>query len=328
MGRGGGSHGGGGHSGGRSFGGRSGGGFGGRTPGGGRGPGGPGFGGPGFGGPGFGGPPPGGPGWGGPRRRWGGPIFPGGFRGFGGPGRSGGCSGCSVFILLIIVIFAIASVMIPNRNGSQSDTEIAVSRTERTAVTGTVTYGSWYLDELGYIDHDTDLTDGLKYFYSQTGIQPYVMLLQYDESIWPNGNWSETEAEDYLAQVYKDTFSDNGHMILAYFACENDSEDMDGMFYIYYGSAAYSIMDAEAETIFWSYFDMNYNNLDLSIAEFIGQTFEETADNIMHIESSGNNTLLKAAAIFAVICVVVIVAGIVIAKRAGRKDSEDFNTHM
>ena len=154
------------------------------------------------------------------------------------------------------------------------------------------------------------------------------MLLRYDESIWPNGNWSETEAEDYLAQVYKDTFSDNGHMILAYFACENDSEDMDGMFYIYYGSAAYSIMDAEAETIFWSYFDMNYNNLDLSIAEFIGQTFEETADNIMHIESSGNNTLLKAAAIFAVICVVVIVAGIVIAKRAGRKDSEDFNTHM
>ena len=311
MGRGGGSHGGGGHSGGRSFGGR-GGGFGG-SPGRGR-------------GPGFGGPPPGGPGWGGPRRRWGGPVFSGGGFGWPGPGRRGGF-GCSAAIIVIIFILAFVPLFL-NNGSVQESSEITVSFTKRTAVTGTDTYSEWYLDELNFIDHDTDLTDGLKYFYSQTGIQPYVMLLDYNDSIWLDGKWSEDAAEKYLAQVYKDTFSDNGHMILAYFACENDSEDMDGMFYIYYGSAAYSIMDAEAETIFWSYFDMNYNNLDLSIAEFIGQTFEETADNIMHIESSGNNTLIKAAVVFAVICAVVLIAGIVIARRASRKDAEDFNSHM
>ena len=149
------------------------------------------------------------------------------------------------------------------------------------------------------------------------------MLLDYDESLWDGGNWNEDAAEQYLAQVYEDTFSDNGHLIFAYFACENDTEDMDGMFYFYYGSAAYSIMDDEAETIFWSYFDMNYNNLDLSIAEFIGQTFEETADNIMHVGTSGNSTLIKAAVIFAVICVVAIIIGIVVAKRAAKKDSMD-----
>ena len=319
MGRGGGSHGGGGHSGGRSFGGRSGGGFGG-SHGGGRGPGGPGF-----GGPGFGGPPPGGPGirgpggWGarrgGPRRRWGGPIFPGG--GFRGPG------GCSTVILLVIIILAVISFVAPDWGSSRQDIDVTVSRTERTAVTGTQTYSDWYVDELGFIDHDTDLTDGLKYFYSKTGIQPYVMLLDYDESLWDGGNWNEDAAEQYLAQVYEDTFSDNGHLIFAYFACENDTEDMDGMFYFYYGSAAYSIMDDEAETIFWSYFDMNYNNLDLSIAEFIGQTFEETADNIMHVGTSGNSTLIKAAVIFAVICVAAIIIGIVVAKRAAKKDSMD-----
>lgn len=319
MGRGGGSHGGGGHSGGRSFGGRSGGGFGG-SHGGGRGPGGPGFGGPGFGGPppggpGFGGPGGWGPGWGGPRRRWGGPIFPGG--GFRGPG------GCSTVILLVIIILAVISFVAPDWGSSRQDIDVTVSRTERTAVTGTQTYSDWYVDELGFIDHDTDLTDGLKYFYSKTGIQPYVMLLDYDESLWDGGNWNEDAAEQYLAQVYEDTFSDNGHLIFAYFACENDTEDMDGMFYFYYGSAAYSIMDDEAETIFWSYFDMNYNNLDLSIAEFIGQTFEETADNIMHVGTSGNSTLIKAAVIFAVICVAAIIIGIVVAKRAAKKDSID-----
>ena len=326
MGRGGGSHGGGGHSGGRSFGGRSGGGFGG-SQGGGRGPGGPGFGGPGFGGPppggpGFGGPGGWGPRWGGPRRRWGGPIFPGGGFGWGGPGRRGGCGCFSVIVVLIILLIAFSYIR-PAFYPSQGNTEVTVSRTERTAVTGTQTYGDWYVDELGFIDHDTDLTDGLKYFYSKTGIQPYVMLLDYDESLWDGGNWNEDAAEQYLAQVYEDTFSDNGHLIFAYFACENDTEDMDGMFYFYYGSAAYSIMDDEAETIFWSYFDMNYNNLDLSIAEFIGQTFEETADNIMHVGNAGNNTLIRAAVIFAVICVVVIIVGIVVAKRAGKKDTTD-----
>ena len=146
------------------------------------------------------------------------------------------------------------------------------------------------------------------------------MLLEYDPSVWINGEWNENAAEEYLAQVYNDTFSDNGHMIFAYFACENDSEDMDGTFYLYYGSAAYSIMDHEAETIFWSYFDMNYNNLDLSIAEFIGQTFRETADNIMHISTDGNNTLVTAAVVFAVICVIVVIIGIIVAKKANTRE--------
>ena len=305
MGRGSGSHGGGGHSGGQSFGGRSGGGFSG-----GGGPGGPGPGGPHFGGPHFGG----------PRGRWGGPVFHWGFPGWGGPGRRGG-TGCFSLIVLLIVVIGLLNQLQPGGNSSQ-DTEIAVSRTERTPISGTISYADWYLDELGFIDHDTDLTDGLKYFYSQTGIQPYVVLLQYEPSVWTDGKWNEAAAEEYLAQIYNETFSDNGHLIFAYFACENDSEDMDGTFYLYYGSAAYSIMDAEAETIFWSYFDMNYNNLDLSIAEFMGQTFRQTADNIMHISTDGNNnnTFVAISAVFAVLCVVVIIAGVMVFIKMNRKE--------
>lgn len=314
MGRGGGSHGGGGHSGGRSFGGRSGGSGGGFGSGrrGGSGPGGPGFGGPGFGGPGFGGMPPGRP----PRRHFGfGPIFPGPRR-WGGP-RGGG--GCSVTVFILVILLCIFAFLLPN-SSTQQDPEVTVSRTERTAVTGTATYRDWYLDELGYIRHDTDLTDGLRYFYSQTGIQPYVMLLDYDPSFWPDGQWSESAAEEYLAQVYSETFSDNGHLIFAYFACENDTEDMDGTFYFYYGSAAFSIMDSEAETIFWSYFDMNYNNLDLSIAEFLSQTFRETADNIMHTASS-TPSLTTVIVIFSVVCIIVIIAAAIVIRNL-RKNKE------
>lgn len=321
MGRGSGSHSGGGHSGGRSFGGRSSGGRSGGFGGSGRGPGGPGFGGPPPGGPhgpGFGGPRFGGPWFGGPRRIWFGPVFRGG--GWGRPG-GGGC-GCFTSIIIVILLLIVFTRFTPSFSSTQENTNVAISRTERTAITGTNTYKDWYVDELNFIDHDTDLTDGLKYFYSKTGIQPYVMLLDYDSSIWTNGKWNETAADEYLAQIYKDTFSDNGHMILAYFACENDSEDMDGEFYLYYGSDAFSIMDAEAEDIFWSYFYMNYNNLDLNISEFIGQTFHETADNIMHVESNGNSGLFRAITIFCVICVIVIIVGIIVAKKSNSK--EDF----
>ena len=258
MGRGGGSHGGGGHSGGRSFGGRSGGGFGGGGRRSGPGFGGPGFGGPGFGGPGFGGMPPGRP----PRRHFGfGPFFPGPRR-WGGPRRGGGCS---VTILVFIILLCIFGFLVQN-SSTRQDPEITVSRTERTAVTGTVTSKDWYLDELGYIRHDTDLTDGLKYFYSKTGIQPYVMLLDYDPSLWPDGQWSENAAE----------------------------------------------------TIFWSYFDRNYNNLDLSIAEFLGQTFRETADNIMHT-GSGTPSLMQVIVIFSIVCIIVIIAAVIVVRNLRSK---------
>lgn len=284
MGRGGGSHGGGGHSGGRSFGGRSSGGF--------------------SGGSHVGGPHPG----------WGGPVYHTGGRGW----RTLGRRGCFYpFIIILFLAFFISFFSETSKNTN----EIAVSRTERTAVTGTLTYNKWYIDELNFIDHDTDLTDGLKYFYSQTGIQPLVMLLDYNPELWTDGKWNETAAEEYLAKIYTDTFSDNGHLIFTYFACENDSENMDGVFYFYYGSAAYSIMDNEAETIFWSYFDMNYNDLDQSIAEFIGQTFHQTADNIMHIESSPGLSLINIAVIFGVICIFVIIIGIIVYRKSNKSDS-------
>lgn len=283
MGRGGGFHGGGGHSGGRSFGGRSGGGF------------------------------SGGPHFGGPHYRWSGPVYPSGGSGWGSPRRRGGCF-IPIFIIIILVLFI-------SFQTSKNSNEITVSRTERTAVTGTSTHSEWYIDELNFIEHDTDLTDGLKYFYSQTGIQPFVILLDYNPAFWSEGKWSEAAAEEYLTQVYTNTFSDNGHLIFAYFACENDSENMDGVFYFYYGSAAYSIMDNEAETIFWSYFDMNYNDLDQSISEFIGQTFQQTADNIMHIKGNSEYSIFNIAVIFGGICIIVIIIGIIVYKKSNNPDS-------
>ena len=67
---------------------------------------------------------------------------------------------------------------------------------------------------------------------------------------------------------------------------------------------------------------MNYNNLDLSIAEFMGQTFRQTADNIMHISTdvNNNNTFVAISAVFAVLCVMVIIAGVMVFIKMNRKE--------
>lgn len=71
------------------------------------------------------------------------------------------------------------------------------------------------------------------------------------------------------------------------------------------------------------HFDMNYNDLDQSIAEFIGQTFRETADNIMHTSPSERNfSLMRIVTIFLMICVVVIFIGILVLKRTNRKEDD------
>lgn len=283
RGSGGASHGGGGHTGGHSFGGRSSGGSS-HSRGGS------------FGGP---IPPPRGPRYSGyyprPPRRY-----------YGGYRRSrGGC--LSTVVALLIVLLVVFSVFYSNIKSSQNS-QVSPSATKRTAITGTTTYKEWYADQLHYIEHDSDLTDGMKYFYSKTGIQPYVLFMDYNSDFWNNGSWDEAAADAYLAEFYKNTFSDNGHMILAYFACENDSKDLDGTFYLYYGSSAYSIMDKEAETIFWSYFDANYDNLDYSIAEFMGKTFTQTADNIMHIEKSSTAKEILIISFAGVIVILLVLA--------------------
>ena len=65
---------------------------------------------------------------------------------------------------------------------------------------------------------------------------------------------------------------------------------------------------------------MNYNNLDLSIAEFLGQTFRETADNIMHTGSS-TPSLMQVIGIFSVVCIIVIIVAVIVIRNL-RKNKE------
>lgn len=228
-----------------------------------------------------------------------------------------------IFIIILILLFYRAAV----KTSEKQD----ISATGRSALTGTVTYSKWYSDESGLISSDAALTEGLEYFYSRTGVQPYVMLLPYEEAFWSNGEWQEEAADTYLANVYNDTFTDGGHLIFAYFGCENDTEEMNGVFHFYYGSSAPAIMNQEAEAIFRDYFAENHSSSDLDVSELIGNTFAQTADQIMYEssepdpDSDSDNTVLKIGLAAVLIYAVIGLTVVSILRRKSRKKQQNTN---
>lgn len=170
---------------------------------------------------------------------------------------------------------------------ASTDENIPNNTTKREPLQGIVMETDWYEDELGWI-HDGDLLiDGLGYFYSDTGIQPYIVLMESSDEFWQDSFHSQA-AYEYLEELYDQKFSDESHLIFAYFSSLDDSEEeVNGEFLYLSGSEADKIMDEEALTIFWANFEKNYYDTSLSIEEMIANTFETTARSIMNMPMTG-----------------------------------------
>ena len=97
---------------------------------------------------------------------------------FGGSGGPVGC-GCGAFLIILVIIliflliigFFVASVF----TGSSEITKSTVARQPLPA--GSVNETEYYTDELGWINNQTKMEAGLKYFYQKTGVQPHVVII-------------------------------------------------------------------------------------------------------------------------------------------------------
>ena len=307
MGRsgGGGGGGGGGFSGGFSGGGRSSGGFsggfgGGRSGGGGfgGGPGGGFGGGRGGGGRGFGG--------------FGGPVIvnapryygggPGGTRP--GPGgRRNGCgTGCGTMVIILVVFFVIIGIF-SSLSGGVSSASITKSTETRTALpSGSVTETAYYTDEPGWITNKSELLSGMKKFYQETGVQPYIYIAS---SV--NGTSSPTTAQisSYSDSLYSELFTDEAHFLVVF--CDNGNEGYTVGYTI--GSQAKTILDDEAISIFHDYLDRYFNTSSDSMTdeEFFSRTFGDTADRIMTVTKSPWPTVVLVLVIAAAVIALVVI---------------------
>lgn len=220
----------------------------------------------------------------------------------------------SAIIILVVVVFMFRPATKPQQN-----------TTKREPLSGVVSKSDWYMDDLGWVQSKKVMIEGLEDFYNETGIQPYVAFIPYDNEMWNGNDINANKADQYLEKLYADTFKDEGHFIFAYFACSNDSRsEMDGSFRYLSGYSADTIMDNEAISILWGNFEKNYRNTSLSMEKMISKTFTDTAKTIMSKPTNGWDFMKVAVIAICIIAVIVALVMVVKIKAKRAKEKEDF----
>lgn len=236
---------------------------------------------------------------------------------------SGSIRGVIAFIVIFFIIIAISNVMY-----NTSD-RIPKNKTERVALSGIVSKTDWYEDKIGWVSSKNTLISGLEDFYKKTGIQPYIVFIPYSEEYWNGNNIQPAKADGYLEKIYAEKFKDEGHFIFAYFQCRNDSKsEMDGEFRYLSGYSADTIMDNEAISILWGYFEKNYYNTSLSLEKMISNTFSETATSIMSKPTNGWDFIIIAIIAIAVVLIVVFVYKAIKNKHKREKEKEEYTERI
>lgn len=181
---------------------------------------------------------------------------------------------CAVFGLALLL--ALISILSPYASSVSHllGLDIPASTVERTALDTSISEATeYYTDEGDAITLEYTLTNGLTYFYEETGVRPYIYFLPEDSAM-------DAETLASLAEeLYDDLFSDEAHFLVVF--CGDSSRNYALGYYV--GDDAAAVVDEQAASIFAAVLEYNYSNTSIlwSVEEVLSDTFAETADRIM-----------------------------------------------
>lgn len=227
-----------------------------------------------------------------------------------------GSKGCGFQILVVAIVIILLLVLIGGMSNCSSDSSVASSTVEREALPASATSETaYYTDEDGDWIHDTNkFESGLKSFYRETGVQPYVYIL-------PNGQTSSTaELTSFAEEKYDELFNDEGHFLLVF------CDDNQGSYHCGYvvGSQAKTVMDSEAINVLNDYIDRYYSDLSLSEEDIFSKAFADTGTRIMTVTQSPLIPILICITIIAVVIGVLFIVKI----RRDQREREQEHTEQ
>ena len=208
-----------------------------------------------------------------------------------------------VFAVVIFSFFMIAS-----------DDSDVTSTINREKIENPIPYDNNCIkDELGYVENTSKLSKNLKNFYNKTGIQPYIYLKSYDETLT-----SDSQKDNYAQNWYEQNIDNEDTFLFVYYEDQNPNE-IGYMAYVN-GKQVTSVMDSEAVNIFWNYIDRYWTDDSLSTVEVFTKTFNSTADTIME-KSTTSNDIIKIICI--IVGIVIVIGGIIyILRMKFKRDKE------
>ncbi len=223
-------------------------------------------------------------------------------RHYGRPPRRGYRGGCLsdimawITVIILLVVFMII-VMVGGAGSSGKAPASSYNREKLDSGNGYI--NDCIYDELGWFDNESRTESKLKEFYNETGVQPYIALLDYNPELR-----TDDDKLKYAENWYEDNIDNESTFLYVYFAeeYEDDYSEPGYMCYVN-GIQVSSVMDSEAVDIFWSYLD-KYWVSDLSTDDMFVKTFTSTADRIM-TKTTTSKDIVKYV-------LVVVAAGIVV----------------
>lgn len=241
---------------------------------------------------------------------------PGGGNGSHGSGNRSGMGAIAVIAVVVVLAIIVAGIFLLSGTSAPRST-IEREKLPASAVQET----AYFTDEDGDWIHDSrKLETGLRQFYQDTGVQPYVYIL-------PNGATQSFDALEKQAEaLYLRLFQDEGHFLLLF--CDDNTGGYNCGYY--YGKQARTVMDNEALDILATYLDSCYSDMSLSEEEIFAEAFAKTGERIM--------TVTKTPVVPVVVCItIIIVAALVFItlkksrearEREARQTQEILNTPL
>lgn len=192
---------------------------------------------------------------------------------------------------IIIPIFVILAIIGFISNAFEEYEEITKSTVHRQALAeGAVDKTGYLSDETDWIENKSDTLDGLREFYTKTGVQPYLYVT---DSINEYEVPTAEELDVFTNALYDELFTDEAHMLFVF--CDHNHK-----YSAWYacGNEASTVIDEQAVDILFDYIDHYYyeNRLEYNF----GNVFAKTAGRIM--------TVTKPPFAMAIIVIVVAVA--------------------
>lgn len=208
-----------------------------------------------------------------------------------------------VFAVVIFSFFMIAS-----------DDSDVTSTINREKIENPIPYDNNCIkDELGYVENTSKLSKNLKNFYNKTGIQPYIYLKSYDETLT-----SDSQKDNYAQNWYEQNIDNEDTFLFVYYE-DQDPNEIGYMAYVN-GKQVTSVMDSEAVNIFWNYIDRYWTDDSLSTLEVFTKTFNSTANTIME-KSTTSNDIIKIICI--IVGIIIVIGGIIyILRMKFKRDKE------
>lgn len=154
-------------------------------------------------------------------------------------------------------------------------------------------------DEIGWFDNISGTERKLQNFYNETGVQPYIVLHDYDPSLT-----TDEEKENWAMEYYDANIENENTFLYVYFAEQDTDNDVGYMCYVN-GIETGSVMDSEAIEIFWNYID-RYWYSDMSTDDLFVTVFDKTADTIMRVSTTGADVAKIAVIIIGVIVILIV----------------------